>query len=71
MAVPVPLRGSRHLVPRACALDVNMALKKQVGGAVFLPVFHGHAFEDFGVGCSYHQTTVRIAALPLSRHEGQ
>jgi hypothetical protein len=24
MASPVPLRGSRHLVPRACALDVDM-----------------------------------------------
>ena len=41
-------------------------------GAALTTVDHADIRESTQPGgCSYHQTTVRVAALPLSRHEGQ
>ena len=43
----------------------------QWAGAALTTVDHADMREFAQQSCGYHQTTVRVAALPLSRHEGQ
>jgi hypothetical protein len=40
-------------------------------GAASTTVDHADIRESTQQSCSYHQTTVRVAALPLSNNEGQ